>query len=834
MIKQTASVLLLLSLWGCGGGSGEPDNGANPPSTNQAPAADAGADQTIAVASMAQLFGTSSSDPEGDPISYRWRLIATPANSGATLGDANTVSPFFTADLAGRYEVELIVNDGLQDSRADTIIITATNTAPVAGIGVPYGQQSSDTGSTISIIPLNSYDDNGDPLSFNWSIISQPANSTTTLDTSDPERPRLFLDEDGEYTIQLIVSDGSSDSLPVTVTVTATHYNTPPAAHAGPDQRVVTNTRVQLDGSASGDTDSNAITLAWRISSAPNQSTAQLSNPTTASPSFSPDKDGDYTVELIVSDLEQAQTTDTLTITAFTPDSRPVAVAGSDFIVSSGDTIDLDASASFDPNNASTSLSYRWQLDSKPLNSTATLAGDASVNPQLNTDLVGEYTLSLVVNNGIEESLPAHITVTAYLNTGTLDSSFASGGLASIYGAIPSLVDTQSHAMALDSNNNSYLLGKSYNGIGLNVSISPGVWKFNSAGQLDNSFNGTGMVLNTTASVDWNDVATDASGAVYITGTSSTGGRYDMTLWKYKPDGTLDTGFNGTGSVFHNAGAGTAGSAGYAIKIDSTGKLWVVGHIKQSDATNRMTLWKYNPDGTLDTSFNSTGFATFNALSDTSFGIAMTIGPDGSLYVTGQIMTENNDFDMAVWKYSSSGSPDTSFNSTGYFSHNLSSEGNRNYDLGKSIALDSQGNIIVGGYFAGLLDDAVIWRLTPEGALDTTFDDDGYVIYNYKINGRLGLVSSSDKIYAITVDSDDSIYAIGDNTSTQFSLMILKYDNSGQLDTTFNHTGHILLSDHGGGDNFTARAAVLDGESNLYAAGNARFDHRDVLLLKIK
>jgi hypothetical protein len=92
---------------------------------NGKPIANAGRDQVIGLNHRVQLDGSQSSDPEDEPLTYRWSLKSLPQGSQATLSEHTTVNPTFVADKLGRYIVELIVNDGLDDSEPDIVSINA-------------------------------------------------------------------------------------------------------------------------------------------------------------------------------------------------------------------------------------------------------------------------------------------------------------------------------------------------------------------------------------------------------------------------------------------------------------------------------------------------------------------------------------------------------------------------------------------------------------------------------------------------------------------------------------------------------------------------------------
>ena len=304
---------------------------------NSPPVADAGPDQTVFVTQTVLLDGTNSSDVDQDPLTFLWSFISVPNGSTATLSDPTSPTPDFTVDIPGIYTVQLIVNDGTEDSVADTVVINTQNSKPVANA---EPDQTVPIGSTVQLDGSNSSDVDGDPLTFLWALTAMPAGSTATLSDPTLVSPTFFADLPGIYVVQLIVNDGTEDSDPATVTITTA--NTPPVAEAGLDQTVPLGSMVQLDGSASSDVEGDPLTFAWTLTSQPTGSTASLSDATLVNPTFVADAPGSYVVTLVVNDgMDNSPSDAVLIITANSP---PVANAGPDQTVVPGATVQLDGS----------------------------------------------------------------------------------------------------------------------------------------------------------------------------------------------------------------------------------------------------------------------------------------------------------------------------------------------------------------------------------------------------------------------------------------------------------------------------------------------------------
>ena len=381
----------------------------SPPATvpittnNSLPVAQAGPAQTVTVGATVQLDGSRSSDVDGNPLTFRWALTVVPAGSGATLSTPTEAQSTFVVDRPGTYTAQLIVNDGTVDSLPATVTMTTVNSPPIAQAGPA---QTVALGATVQLDGNRSSDVDGNPLTFRWALTVVPAGSGATLSTPTEVQSTFVVDRPGTYTAQLIVNDGTVDSLPATVTMTT--GNSPPIAQAGSAQTVALGATVQLDGSRSSDVDGNPLTFRWTLTTLPSGSTATLTNPSSVQPTFVVDRPGIYIAQLIVNDGTLDSPPATVTIT--TTNSPPIAQAGPAQTVTVGATVQLDGSQSRDADGDP--LTFRWALTVVPSGSTATLSNPTSVHPTFRVDRPGIYTAQLIVHDGTVDSTPATVTIT--------------------------------------------------------------------------------------------------------------------------------------------------------------------------------------------------------------------------------------------------------------------------------------------------------------------------------------------------------------------------------------------------------------------------------------
>jgi hypothetical protein len=251
---------------------------------NRSPIAHAGSDQSVNEGTTVMLDGSGSSDPQNLPLQFTWSQVSGPQ---VTLNLSDPVHPTFLAPAVSAsgatLSFQLVVSDSQMSSTPTIVNITVkhVNHPPIASVGP---DQSVAEASLVTLDGSASYDPDADLLTYLWSQIAGP---TVTLSDPKDAKPTFLaplVDPTGAIlSFQLTVTDPSGSSSNATMKVNVTNVNHPPAANAGPDQTVNTGTKVQLDGTASSDPDSDPLTFTWSQLSGPG---VTLSDVHSATPSF--------------------------------------------------------------------------------------------------------------------------------------------------------------------------------------------------------------------------------------------------------------------------------------------------------------------------------------------------------------------------------------------------------------------------------------------------------------------------------------------------------------------------------------------------------------------
>jgi uncharacterized delta-60 repeat protein len=221
--------------------------------------------------------------------------------------------------------------------------------------------------------------------------------------------------------------------------------------------------------------------------------------------------------------------------------------------------------------------------------------------------------------------------------------------------------------------------------------------------------------------------------------------------------------------------------------------------------------------GNLDTTF--AGFTDDGTVFETGIQTANSVAlqPDGKTVVVGSTETSNQ---LAVFRYLPNGQLDSSFDGDGKAIF-------PDMFVATDVALQSDGRIVVGG--RGNAAGFHLARLTPGGALDTSFNGDGWF---KDTDIRLGY------LYAILVQRDSKIVACGngDSSSGGGDFAVTRYNANGSRDSSFGNGLGMVFIGFGAGDTCNDMVQQADGKlvlAGIKWAGFAMFDDSDFAVARL-
>ncbi|MGK0440331.1 MAG: putative delta-60 repeat protein [Pseudohongiellaceae bacterium] len=322
--------------------------------------------------------------------------------------------------------------------------------------------------------------------------------------------------------------------------------------------------------------------------------------------------------------------------------------------------------------------------------------------------------------------------------------------------------------------------------------------RYNIDGTVDTDFGSGGSVTTAIGSVDdrVTDMIVQDDGKILVAGLSFDGGATIYAVVRYNSDGSLDTSFDSDGMVTTNISSLSA-----SIGLQSDGKIVVAG---MNTATNQFAVIRYDTDGSLDASFDGDGIANVT-VGGYDIGYSLAIQDDDKILVGGY---DGANGSYGLVRLDTDGSLDATFDTDGIVSTDVTAAG----DWGQSLALQSDGKILLAGYFddeAGDVDFTLV-RYNTDGSLDTSFSGDGML--------TTAVGSGEDKAYSVVVQSDDKIVVGGYSyNGTDNDFAVVRYNSDGSLDTTFDTDG-IATTDMSGNNDIGYRLA-LQSDGKILLAG---------------
>lgn len=358
---------------------------------NTAPTANAGADISINAGQVANFNGTGSSDAEGAITLYAWTSSAL---SSALTG----AQPTALFNTAGTYTVTLTVTDsgGLTDT--DDVMVNV-NALPVAVIAADTDAVV--VGGTVNFNADSSTDSDGTIASAVWSSTAFESDLLGSVQAP-------VFNTAGSFVVTLTVTDNDGATSQSMITIDVEDENNAPVASVGETKSitVAVNEVINLNGTASTDSEDNIVSYTWSSEDLPEDLTG--AEQTT---SFS--EAGVYEITLTVEDAFGLIDTDVLTVTV-QPDTVD-AVAGNDVEIEEGETVSFDASASFTDPEAET-VTYTWSCECFD----SDLTGETA---DYTFETAGEFTVTLTVDvDGVTDTDDLVVTVNEYNDAPVADA----------------------------------------------------------------------------------------------------------------------------------------------------------------------------------------------------------------------------------------------------------------------------------------------------------------------------------------------------------------------------------------------------------------------------
>jgi len=276
--------------------------------------------------------------------------------------------------------------------------------------------------------------------------------------------------------------------------------------------------------------------------------------------------------------------------------------------------------------------------------------------------------------------------------------------------------------------------------------------------------------------------------------------------------GGLDPTLGSGGKVTTNFFGSTDGASAIAMQPD--GKIILAGVSFNPNTSDDFALARYNPDGSLDTSFGTGGKVNTDFFNLGDEALAVALQPDRKIIAAGRVTSLITFADFGIARYNADGSLDTSFGVGGRVTTDFFSNSG---DIGTGIAVQPDGKIIVAGYIfsPSEIADFALARYNRDGSLDKSFGTGGKVTTDF--------FRDPDAAFAITIQPDGKIILAGIanrsfSTTIAAYFALARYNPDGSLDTGFGTGGKVTTDFFG----FSfARGIALQSDGRIVVAGCA-------------
>ncbi len=306
--------------------------------------------------------------------------------------------------------------------------------------------------------------------------------------------------------------------------------------------------------------------------------------------------------------------------------------------------------------------------------------------------------------------------ITRHLPDGSLDLSFDGDGIVTTaFGnADPQILD-----LMVQSDGKIIALGHTTLNIGQTGERGMTLARYNTDGSLDTTFDGDGKIITNALGGQIAEGAIQPDGKIVVAGRGFVSGTMNIAVVRFNTDGSFDTSFDSDGVVNQLLPTFTSSEA-IALELQPDGKILIIG--TRLTSSSNSTLFRYNPDGSLDTTFGGgDGIApVYNVFDESVSAITLAVQPNGRILVGGTA----NSTTWAVARFNQDGSVDSSFGLKGLSKASFGGVVERI----DSMAIQGNKLITVGGVRYNPnppLTDVALVRYILNNKISSDFDGDG-------------------------------------------------------------------------------------------------------------
>ncbi len=245
--------------------------------------------------------------------------------------------------------------------------------------------------------------------------------------------------------------------------------------------------------------------------------------------------------------------------------------------------------------------------------------------------------------------------------------------------------------------------------------------RFDAYGELDTDFGTDGTrITDFAAGADRAyALAIQPDDKIVVAGyANETAGGDNFALVRYEKDGALDGTFDADGMLTTDFAG--SGDRAYAVAIQQDGKIVVAGRAEDGLGGVDFALARYEENGTLDTTFDADGMLTTDFGGNENYAYALAIQADGKIVVAGYTNEATGGDNFALSRYEENGTLDTTFGTSGKLTTDFGSTSERANALailpdGRILVAGSNGasNVVLACYRAGAGRPVVVENVAP-------------------------------------------------------------------------------------------------------------------------